>query len=268
MANFSEILVDIASHVATVTLNRPTRGNAVTPTMTRELMTAFEKLSADSSVRVIVLTGSGKFFCTGMDLSATSKASSSTGGQPKASSPLELFETIFNCPKPVICQLNGPALGGGAGLVFVCDLRVALRSASLAFPEVKRGIVPALISAYVVPQLGPVRSMRYFLTGQAMSAGELHAIGVVSALADDAAALATATSHCVDLLLDSGPAAMATIKWLVHRVALSAHQDNKAYVQQVFADMMQSDEAAYGFAQFLQKQKPNWTEFYASKSKL
>merc|ERR1711991_1067359 len=127
---------------ATITLNRPARGNALTGSMTAALGRILEALASDDSVRVVVLRGAdgSKYFCTGMDLSATSSMSSSSSSSSPAP---DVFSLLGTFPKPIVARLHGPCLGGGVGLLFACDVRVATSSLYIRFSEVHRGLVPA-----------------------------------------------------------------------------------------------------------------------------
>jgi 1,4-dihydroxy-2-naphthoyl-CoA synthase len=155
---YKEVKVSVANHVATITLFRPHRGNSITPSMGKEVLDALTRIEESREIHVLILTGSGSVFCTGMDLSGARDNSDFDASA--------FFERLKSFPKPIVCQVNGPAMGGGMGLVFVTDIRISLKKAHFSFPEVKRGVIPALISSYIVPQLGPYLSTQYMLTGR------------------------------------------------------------------------------------------------------
>lgn len=262
----SEVLVSIVDHVATVTLNRPKRGNALTATMNDRLLQILPELANDPSVRVLVLTGAGKYFCTGMDLSA-SGASDPEMAKAGFEKGLQVFDALYRFPKPVIARVNGPALGGGVGLVFTTDIRIAVQDAYFALTEVKRGIIPAIISQYIVPEVGSQKAREYMLTGRRVPAQE--ALPYLSAVVP-ADALDTRVKSYVDMLVESAPGAMADIKRLVDGAAHGADKEEhgrlQEFVQAAYLKMMQSDEAAYGIMSFLNKQKPDWNVFLRDKS--
>ena len=127
-----EVLLDLNDYVATITLNRPKKGNSITTTMGNLLLKILQELKNNNKARIIIITGSGKYFCTGMDLSNKSNE--------KKLDPKLLFQTLVHYPKPIISKINGPALGGGFGIVFCSDIRIVDENAYFAFSEVKRGL--------------------------------------------------------------------------------------------------------------------------------
>lgn len=263
-----EVLLTIENHVATLTLNRPRKGNSLTATMNDELLRLLPELAANPEVRVLVLTGSGKFFCTGMDLS-----SASGGGAEQAQQGfdkgLKVFDAFYRFPKPTIARVNGPALGGGVGLVFTTDIRVAVQDAYFALTEVKRGIIPAIISQYIVPEIGSQRAREYMLTGRRVPAPEAAPFLSQVVPADQ---LNAKVQAYIDMLVESAPGAMADIKQLVDSIATGADaahaQRTQDAVRSAYLKMMQSDEAAYGIMSFLSKKKPDWNQFLKDKAKL
>lgn len=254
-----EVLLKIENNVATLTLNRPNKGNALTATMNEQLLSYLDQLKIDRNVRVIVLTGSGKFFCTGMDLSLTSNGNKL---EESFAQGIQLYEMLYHYPKPIIARINGPCLGGGVGLVFTTDLRVAHQDAYFALTEVKRGLVPAIISQYIVPQLGTQRAKEYMLTGQRV---KMESIGVDVVASENE--LDCKVNDYVNMLLESAPGAMSDIKRLVHAVETGNEVERtkriQEHVKQAYLSMMQSEEAAYGIMSFINKKKPDWSAFHS-----
>ncbi|KAG0357689.1 EnoyL-CoA hydratase [Podila minutissima] len=261
-----EVLYTQQGAVATITLNRPKRGNALSGPMAAQFAEAIQRASDDATVRVLVLTGNGKYFCTGMDLTSQSN---NDADSPTASDAVtatqSMFTNLSRCPKPTIARVNGPALGGGVGLVFACNFRIVHPAAYFSMPEVHRGLIPALISEVIVPQLGSFRAKQYMLSGERVSAAEGYRVGFVTAVADpqDEASLDKKVQEYVALLLQSGPGAMRDVKNLVD--AVDARGGNKeavsAYVREAFGKMISSEEAAHGIGAFASREKPNWDEF-------
>ncbi|KND02608.1 uncharacterized protein SPPG_01693 [Spizellomyces punctatus DAOM BR117] len=265
-APYQQILYSVNDGVATITLNYPERANAISSTMSKEIPDAFARANEDPVVRVIVLTGTGKYFCTGMDLGGSSTAQNGRSSSPQVEAGYRFFESIANSPKPVIARVNGPCLGGGVGVLFCCDIRVSVASAYISFPEVRRGLVPAIISLYITPQLGPFRTRQYMLTGEKVTAKECLRIGALSEVVDDEVALDTCTRKYSDLLIEGAPGALTNVKHLVRLVSESpAHEDAIPHVKEVFTKMLQSEEARDGMSAFLKKTKPSWSKQRPSK---
>ncbi|KAF9969621.1 EnoyL-CoA hydratase [Actinomortierella ambigua] len=269
-----EVLYSVQDAVATITLNRPKRGNALSGDMVTLFTSILQRAIDDPAVRVIVVTGSGKYFCTGMDLTnggIASNANNAYLGDDKKDAPKgmtsvapSLFQALRNAPKPTIAKINGPALGGGVGIVFACNIRVVHPSAYFSMPESHRGLIPAMISEVIVPQLGPFLSKQYMLTGERIPADEALRVGFVSAVVGkEDGALDKKTQEYLDLLLQAGPGAMRDIKTLVDVVDGRGGNPEIAsnYVREAFVKMITSEEAAHGISAFASREKPNWSDF-------
>ncbi|KAF7731617.1 EnoyL-CoA hydratase [Apophysomyces ossiformis] len=259
----SEVLIYIDNHVATVTLNRPKRGNSLTPSMNRQLREALSKLEKDPEVRVLVVTGAGKYFCSGMDLGGSRDPEEL---QKSVDTAFDLFDAFYRFPKPVIARINGPALGGGVGLVFTTDIRIAAEDVYFALPETKRGLIPAIISQYLVPELGVQKTREYAMTGRKVSTAESPFLSSVV----PAAHLDAKVNEYAEMLKKAAPGAITDIKNLVHKVAKDAEHEARARedVKAAFSAMLQSEEAAYGMQAFLNKTEPDWQAFLKNSSKL
>lgn len=271
MAEEQEVLISIQNNVATVTLNRPRKGNALTPTMNALLLDYLEQIEKNPEVRVVILTGAGKFFCTGMDLSmAASSGSTQEGATEGFRKGIQVFERLYRFPKPIIARVNGPCLGGGVGLVFTTDIRIAHKDVYFALTEVKRGILPAIISQYIVPEVGPQRAREYMLTGRRVGAEE--AKPYLSQVAATVEQLDEQTAAYASMLLESAPGAMTNIKKLIDTI-VSGNEPERAErtrkgVESAYIEMMQSNEGAYGIMAFLSKKKPDWSAFVKDNAKL
>jgi len=263
LGELKEVKVTVQNHVATVTLFRPNRGNSISVQMSDEAVRALKAVEEDPSVRVIILTGSGKYFCTGMDLGATNQSQMDKGLDEgnAAGSAITLYESVRSSKKPVISRINGPAMGGGWGLVFATDVRIAHKDAWFWFAEVKRGIVPALISAYIAPQIGSFQAKQLMLTGKKITARQAFDLGFLTCIAENDEELDKLTKEYAAELLTSAPGAMTVIKNTVDYVCSHGHEENVQHVQQVFKATVHSQEAMYGMSCFVQKKQPDWTEF-------
>ncbi len=261
-----EVLVEMGVPVAgaaTVTLNRPSRGNSLTSGMLERLTTALGRLEQDPRVLVVVLAARGKYFCTGMDLGGGAPAGLAAGGVAE-----NAFARVARFGKPLVARVQGPCLGGGVGLLFACDIRLAVVGSFVQFSEVLRGLVPALISAVIVPQLGLFKSRQYMMTGEKVSAEQLLRDGQLSRVLPDEAALDGAVAEAARAQLQCAPGAAAEVKRVAAYLSSShSETDKAAYVAALFARMMSSPEAAHGIVAFAAKQSPDWPSF-AARSKL
>jgi methylglutaconyl-CoA hydratase len=247
--------------VARVTLNRPEIHNAFNEVMIQELIDVFKKISRDKDARVVVLTGNGKSFCAGADLNWMKKVVDfSYEENLKESLELaELFYLIYSLPKPTIARVNGAAIGGGAGLVAVCDLVIASEKAKFSLSEVKLGLVPACISPYEVRRVGEKNCRELFLTGERIDAQKALQFGLANQVvpADE---LDKAVDELVKQLSNSGPNALAMCKKLLQNVPQMGFDEVKKYTAEMIASLRMSDEGQEGMNAFLQKRKPNWAK--------
>ncbi|KAL6041647.1 ClpP/crotonase [Balamuthia mandrillaris] len=259
LAAYEEVLFSVKNNVGTLTLNRPNKGNSITPKMGEEIKHAIQRFIQDPQVRVIVITGAGKYFCTGMDLGSSNQKSMQerVGTSDGVAASVQIYETLKACPKPIITKINGGALGGGFGLVFTSDIRIASKKAWFWFAEVKRGLAPLIISAYIVPQIGTFQAKQWMLTGRKISATEAMRLGFITAVADEGK-LDEVTQQYVKELLGSAPKAMRLVKESVEHVANHPHEANIEYVTKNFPAMLQSEEALYGMSCFMQRKQPDW----------
>ena len=205
--------------VAHVWLNRPEARNAMDNKMTLELPRLFKSLEKDASVRVIVLGGRGSAFCSGADLGRMEKAGRATGVKNRADAlkSAQFFNALYVLPKPTIARVHGPAFAGGMGLVCACDVVVASEDAMFCLPETRIGLVPAMISPYVVRAMGANAARRYVLSGERFSAKEAKSMGLVHELVP-AAELDAAVERIAQAFVACAPGALAEAKKLLRNV--------------------------------------------------
>jgi methylglutaconyl-CoA hydratase len=243
--------------IATLTLDRPDRRNALDPSLLRALAEGIEGLSDDDDVRVVVLAGSGSAFCAGADIEwmRSSRTLSAEENRADAIAMAESFDTLDRCPKAVVARVQGPAIGGGAGLVACADVAVAAEAARFAFAEVRLGILPASIAPFVLRKVGPGRARELFTTGRAFDAAEAATYGLVHHVVPPER-LDDTVDEVARMFLACGPEAIAASKRLVRdataSVALSDLPDRIAAARA-------SDEGQEGASAFLEKRQPRWT---------
>ncbi len=210
-------------------------------------------------MRVVVLTGEGKAFCAGADLHWMRKVVTYTYEQNYEDSLnlANLMREIYDCPKPVVGRINGPAIGGGTGLVAVCDIPVAAETAVFSFSEVKIGLVPACISPYVLKRVGERYGREYFLTGERLTAGKALQCGLVNRVttADE---LDGVVDEIVGNLITSGPEALATCKRMVRMVGDQDLDQAGPATAEMIARLRMSAQGQEGMSAFLERRKPKW----------
>lgn len=249
--------------VASLCINRPDKHNAFDDVLIASLIEQLKVAREDSNVRVLVLKSSGKSFSAGADLNWMRRMSDYSYQQNRDDSLqlAALMSDLNHFPKPTIAAVQGAAFGGGVGLVACCDIAIAMRTALFSLSEVRLGLIPAVISPYVVSAIGARASRRYFLTAESFNAEQAHTLGLVHELVEDEESLKTAITDMVGQLLAGGPAAQTEAKKLV--AAVDNKQCDKALEDWTAAQIAQvrsGDEAKEGLNAFLNKRKPGWTE--------
>lgn len=247
--------------IATITLNRPELHNAFNDDIILQLTQTIKKIEADDTVRVILLTAAGKNFCAGADLNWMRKMADYSRAEnlQDAAQLAGLMQTLYDSSKPIIAAVQGAAFGGGAGLLACCDIVIASTAATFCFSEVKLGLVPAVISPYVIAAIGERQAKRYFLTAEKFDAHEALRMGLVHAITvpEDLVSTSQSIAHT---LLQNSPAAIRTTKQLMHAVA--KQPINQTIIDttiQCIADIRTSSEGQEGLKAFLEKRTPNWT---------
>lgn len=245
----------------TVALNRPDSHNAFNPAMIEALSAVFRDLNQRDDVRVVVLTGNGRSFCAGADVAFMRTAADYTLAQNTADGQaiFDLMLAVDRCAKPVIGRVNGAAIGGGAGLVSCCDIVVAVDSARFAFSEARLGIVPAVISPFVLAKIGPGHGRELFLTGERFDAHRAQQVGLVHHVAP-AEELDVKVSERAMQLLQAAPGAQAAVKELISTVAHQPKEAVRDYTADLIAQRRAGAEGREGMSAFLEKRKPYWQE--------
>ena len=248
--------------VARLRLNRPELHNAFDAMLIAALTGALEGIARDPSVRVVVLEGEGASFSAGADLNwmRGMAAASETANREDALALARLMRTLDELPKPTIARVHGPAFGGGVGLVACCDIAIGTPDAKFGLTESKLGLLPAVISPYVIEAIGPRQARRWFATAEIFDAAEAMRIGLLHEVTDPGT-LDAAVQRQVEFLLKAGPVAAASAKQLVRRVAQGADRDTlDADNAALIARLRVSPEGQEGLTAFLDKRKPAWTQ--------
>lgn len=241
-------------------MNRPEQRNALSDELLAALETALDVLEHDAATRVLVLAGRGSAFCAGGDLRKMEKAAKMTKARSRreASRFAKFLYRLHGYPKPTLARVHGPAFAGGMGLVAACDLVVAAEEAQFALPETRLGLVPAMISPYLVRAMGAAPARRYMLTGERLSGREAQRIGFAHECLPMAELDAALERLCVRLA-QGGPEALARTKRLLLRVTGAPLTPALAVeTAGVLAEARATAEAREGIRSFLEKRKPGW----------
>ncbi|MEO8742780.1 MAG: enoyl-CoA hydratase/isomerase family protein [Lysobacteraceae bacterium] len=260
----STLHLGIESGIARITFARPDVHNAFDDTLIAELTATLEALDRDPTVRVVVLTGSGTSFSAGADLGWMRRMAQASEAENRADSMrlARLMRVLDGLSKPTIARVNGAAFGGGVGLIACCDIAIAVDTATFALSEVKLGLVPAVISPYVIAAIGARGARRWFQSAESFNAVEAQRIGLLHAI-ESPGMLDVGVERQCKLLLKAAPTAVAEAKALVRRVAPSVDADadaTDATNAELIARLRVSPEGQEGLSAFLDKRRPAWIE--------
>jgi enoyl-CoA hydratase/carnithine racemase len=247
LALMSSLRVEQDGHVLRVTITRPERRNAFDAALIRELTDAFADVG---NARAVVLAGEGQSFCAGADIE-WQRAAIDLPSEENVEDALRLYrmcEAVDRCPAPVVARVQGFALGGGSGLVACADIAVAAEDAVFGFSEVRLGIIPAVISPFVLPKIG-IQARRYFLTGERFDAETALRIGLVHEVASD---VDVSIERVLGDLLTGGPQAVREAKQLIR------DRPDGAEAAQIAARLRAGDEGQEGLRAFLDRRGPGW----------
>jgi len=244
-----------------LTLNRPEVRNAFNAEMIAEITGWARNVAAGAAeLRAVVLAGAGKAFCAGGDAAWMAQTVTYTEAENlrDARALSEMFRAIDDLPLPVIGRVQGAAMGGGAGLAAVCDIVVAAQDATFGFSEVKLGLIPAVISPFLLPKIGQSAARELFLTGARFQASRAHEIGLVHAVVPAAELDETIARYLVELAT-GGPEAIASAKRLIQEVARLGPDEAAAFTANAIARRRTSPEGQEGLKAFLGKRPPRWS---------
>ncbi|HEV2495293.1 MAG TPA: enoyl-CoA hydratase-related protein [Terriglobia bacterium] len=273
---FKAVILEYAYELATLTLNRPGKRNAISPGMIEELLATLDDLE-QSPARVAILTGAGKAFCAGMDLEALQALARRTpehrvlkggvlkGGLPRPSDAnladsrrvARLFRRIYDFPKPLIAAVNGAAIAGGCGIATLCDFTLAAPEAKFGYSEVRIGFVPALVSVFLVRQIGEKRARDLLLSGRIIDASEAHRLGLVNEVVPLDKLLERAHALAEELLASS-PTSLIYTKRLLRELGEKELDRELELALQENARIRSTADFREGLTAFLEKRKPVW----------
>lgn len=266
--NFEHIAYEVADRVATITLDRPEKLNAFTGTMMRELHEAFDLVDANDEVRAVIVTGAGRAFCAGADLSAGANTfndgemSSDSGASVRRDGGGTVTLRIFSCNKPVIAAINGPAVGVGATMILPMDIRLASTSARFGFVFTRRGIVPEACSSWFLPRVvGISQAQEWVLTGRVFDADEALKHGLVRSVHEPDELLAAAHRIAREIADNTAPVSVALARQMMWRMLGASHPMEAHRVDSRGIQIRgRSKDVAEGVTSFLEKRAPRFVE--------
>lgn len=245
--------------VATLTLDRPDKHNAMNAAMIGDLTAAAAELAADTAIRAVILTGAGRSFCAGGDLAWMREQQTATRAEriAEATKLAMMLKALNELPKPLIGRVQGQAFGGGMGMMSVCDVTVAATGPKFGFTEARLGLIPATISPYVIARMGLARAREVFASARLFDAGEAVRLGLATRAVSpedlDAAVEAEVAPY-----LGAAPGAVAASKALLFRLAQPIDDATIAMTATALADQWETDEAAQGIAAFFERRSAPW----------
>ena len=256
---YQTLHLEFSGEIATITLNRPEKRNAISAEMIAELLSAFDEVEA-SPARVVILTGAGKAFCSGMDLEALKALATQSPAEQRedARRLARLFRRIWSFPKPTIAAVNGPAIAGGCGLATLCDFTIAVPEAKFGYPEVRIGFLPAVVSVFLVRQIGEKQARDLLLTGRTIDAAEAHRIGLVTQIVPAKELMITAQILAATLLACSPVSLRMTKKLLCDFAAPEIDRELELAAAES-AQIRTTQDFREGLASFLEKRAPRWS---------
>jgi len=256
---YTTIQLAIDSGVATFILNRPDKRNAISYELIEDLLAALDEVS-NSAAQIMILTGAGKAFCSGMDLE---NLKALTGRSPEQSvkdseTMARLFRSLYDFPKPTIAAVNGAAIAGGCGLATLCDFTLAVPEAKFGYTEVRIGFVPAIVSTFLLRQIGEKHARDLLLTGRIIDANEAHRMGLINEVVASDRLIPRARELAAQLM-ENSPASLASTKRL-----LSDHARHELDMQiqtavRENAGIRSTHDFGEGVSSFLEKRKPHWS---------
>ena len=260
MTEYEYILVD-GQEIITITLNRPEIHNPFDDKMIAELTACFQDVQSNEDARAVVITGAGKSFCAGADLNWMKRMGqySLQENIADARGLSAMFQALEDIEIPVIARVNGAALGGGAGLVCACDFAIASEFVKIGFSEVKLGLLPGVISPYVIERIGGKKAVQLFTTGQRLNANEALEAGIVDQVVSQEG-LDLVTGELIKQIMSGGPKAVKECKRLARTGTHMERSEFKKYCINAIAQIRASPEGKEGVGAFLEKREPAWRD--------
>lgn len=259
MGEYTTLETSLQGGILRVTLNRPEKRNALSPAMMDELTGVLAGAGEDARCGVVVLTGAGSAFCAGLDLGHLESLESRSAAEHREDSEriAGLFRALYDCERPTIAAVNGAAIAGGCGIATLCDFTLAVPRAKFGYTEVRIGFIPAIVSTFLLAQVGEKQARDLLLTGRIFEAAEAHAMGLVNRVVE-AEDLAGAAERLALQLLENSPEALAATKRLLSANARARLDAEMETAIRANADARLTGDFREGIRAFLEKRAPQW----------
>src|ERR1700723_1175114 len=258
---YSTLLLECHDAIATITLNRPDKRNAVSTAMIADLQTALDAIEKNHTTRVVILTGAGKAFCAGMDLEMLSAIAkqSPTENQEDSRRIAKMLRRIWSFPRPMIAAVNGAAYAGGCGIATLCDFTLAVPEAKFGYTEVKIGFLPAIVSVFLTRQIGEKRARDLLLTGRQVDGPEAKELGLINEIVP-ADKLMARVNELAEVLIAASPSSITRAKRLLVSAAAASLDAEIERAALENARIRSTPDFREGVASFLEKRKPIWQD--------
>ncbi len=260
MSNYKTLLLSESDNIATITLNRPDKRNAVSFELVADLMAALEEVAKSERSQVLIITGAGKAFCAGLDLEDLKGLMGKTHEQnvQDSATMARLFRAVYDFPKPTIAAVNGAAIAGGTGIATMCDFTIAVPEAKFGYTEVRIGFVPAIVSSFLVMQVGHKIARDLLMTARLFDAAEAHRYGLVNEIVAPEL-LMTRVHELAKLLLENSPSSVRATKRLINGFIKEQLDVQVAQAIEDNARIRATADFKEGVTSFLEKRKPVWS---------
>lgn len=259
MTNDKRLITEKANSVLWITMNRPEKHNAMDHEMVTEFNEALNLAESDNDCRLLVIQGRGKTFCAGHDLNWMRQASSKdfANNLKDATHLADFFDRLYHFHKPIIAMAQGPAYGGGVCLLACSDYVLATRDAHFGFPEVKLGLIPAVITPFIIAAIGARPAQRFFITGETFSVKTAQRLGLVHDIIHTHESRHR-TLAVTEQLLKNGPESMVALKKLLRKITPYCVREQQTITTNTIAQLRATDEAIEGVASFFEQRVPKW----------
>lgn len=256
--SYTTLKLELDGEIGIITLNRPEKRNAISPAMIDDLLGALDEAEREPA-RVVILTGAGKAFCAGMDLEALRELASQTQGQHVADAERmgKMFRRVYSFPKPLISAVNGAAIAGGTGLATLADFTLAVPEATFGYTEARIGFLPAVVSVFLLRQVGEKITRELLLTGKIFDAAEAHRLGLVTQVVPQEKLMESAR-ELAQSLIASSPTSLRLTKRIILRWSEKEIERDLAIAIRESAEIRRTADFREGLASFLEKRRPEW----------